>query len=418
MRRVVLTEVFRMALGSLRSHKMRSLLTVLGIVIGITMVVGMTSLIRGFDKSITGQIESMGSDTLYLVKSSIQGLLAGEDLRELLARPDIDERDAEAIERLGETVSGVSVMYGAGFPPTMSTLLYRGNRTRQTQVLGVAPAFLDAGDMELGLGRFISPIDLRNRSDVVVIGNGARKALFPRQDPINRRIRINGREYRVVGAIKERAAASIVGDEADNFAIVPSSNYRKLFGSRDGGAMIILRAKASIPVEQMQTEVEGIMRARHRLRADQKADFEISSQETLLELWKNLTQYFFLTLVALSSVALMVGGIGVMAIMLVSVTERTREIGIRKALGARSSDVLLQFLVEAVVLAAVGGLIGAAVGATIGWLAHKATGFPISLPWWSFAIAVGSSSLIGIVSGIYPANRAAHLDPVEALRYE
>lgn len=406
-----------MAIGSLRSHKMRSLLTVLGIVIGIMMVVGMTSLIRGFDKSITGQIESMGSDTLYLVKWSGQGILNGEDLRELLARPDLDERDAEAIERLGETVSGVSVMYGAGIP-TAGTLMFRGNRTNQTQIMGVASQFIQAGDMVLDLGRFISSVDIRNRSDVVVIGNGARKALFPRQDPINRRIRVNGREYRVIGTIKERAAASMVGDQADNFALVPASNYRKLFGARPDGVMIIMRAELDVPIEDMKREVEGIMRARHGLRADQQADFELSSQETLLELWKNLTQYFFLTLVALSSVALMVGGIGVMAIMLVSVTERTREIGIRKALGARSSDVLLQFLVEAVVLAAVGGLMGAGVGASIGWIAHKATGFPISLPWWSFAIAVGSSSLIGIVSGIYPANRAARLDPVEALRYE
>ncbi|NKB90189.1 MAG: FtsX-like permease family protein [Acidobacteria bacterium] len=417
MRSLVLTEVLKMAWNSLRAHKMRSLLTVLGIVIGIMMVVGMTSLIRGFDKSITGQIESMGSDTLYLVKWSGTGVLAGGDLRELLARPDIDDRDAEAIERLSETVGGVSVMYGASFPPAIGALSYRGERSNQTQVMGVAPAFLDAGDMELDLGRFVTSIDVRNRSDVVVIGNGVRKALFPTIDPINRRIRINGREYRVVGTIKERAAASMLGDQADNFAIVPSGNFRKLFGARPD-AMIILRAKNGIPVEDMQRDVEGIMRARHGLRADQPSDFELSSQETLLELWNNLTQYFFLTLVALSSVALMVGGIGVMAIMLVSVTERTREIGIRKALGARSSDVLIQFLAEAVVLAAVGGLMGAGVGASVGWIAHKATGFPISLPWWSFAIAVGTSSLIGIVSGIYPANRAARLDPVEALRYE
>jgi len=418
MRSVVMSEVLRMAWGSLLAHKMRSLLTILGIVIGIMMVVGMTSLIRGFDKSITGQIESMGSDTRYLIKWSGQGLLNGADLRELLARPDIDERDADAVDRLAETVAGVSVMYGAGFPPSMGALSYRGERTNQTQLMGVAPAFLNAGDMELDLGRFVSPIDLRNRSDVVVIGNGARKALFPRQDPINRRIRINGREYRVVGTIKKRAAASMLGDQADNFAIVPSSNYRKLYGPRPDGVMIILRAKPEVTVEAMKRDVEDVMRARHGLRADQASDFELSSQETLLELWKNLTQYFFLTLVALSSVALMVGGIGVMAIMLVSVTERTREIGIRKALGARSSDVLLQFLAEAIVLAAFGGLIGAGVGASVGWLAHKATGFPISLPWWSFAIAVGTSSLIGVVSGIYPANRAARLDPVEALRYE
>jgi putative ABC transport system permease protein len=417
MRTVVIREVLQMAWHSLRGHKLRSLLTVLGIVIGIMMVVGMTSLIRGFDRSITGQIESMGSDTLFLVKWTGQALLAGEDLRELLARPDIDERDAEAIAEVAETVSGVSVMHGAGLP-VMSVVSYRGNRSNQTQIMGVDPSFLEAGDMVLDLGRFLTEIDIRNRSDVVVLGNGVRKALFPTQDPINRRVRINGREYRVVGTMEGRAVAGLLGDQADNFALVPASNYRKLFGPRPDGIMIIMRAKPGVEVDLMRTEVEGIMRARHGLRADQKIDFELSSQETLLELWQNLTQYFFLTLVALSSVALMVGGIGVMAIMLVSVTERTREIGVRKALGARRDDVLLQFLAEAIALAAVGGLLGAAVGATLGWVIHKATGFPISLPWWSFALAVGTSSLIGIVSGIYPANRAARLDPVEALRYE
>jgi putative ABC transport system permease protein len=417
MRRVVIREVLQMAWHSLRGHKLRSLLTVLGIVIGIMMVVGMTSLIRGFDRSITGQIESMGSDTLFLVKWTGQSILAGEDLRELLARPDIDERDAEAIAEVAETVAGVSVMHGAGLP-VMSVVSHRGNRSNQTQVMGVAPEFLQAGDMVLDLGRFLTEIDIRNRSDVVVLGNGVRTALFPTQDPINRRVRINGREYRVVGTMEGRAVASMLGDQADNFALVPSSNYRKLFGPRPDGIMIIMRAKPGIELDTMRTEVEGIMRARHGLRADQEIDFELSSQETLLELWQNLTQYFFLTLVALSSVALMVGGIGVMAIMLVSVTERTREIGVRKALGARRDDVLLQFLAEAIALAAVGGLLGAGVGATVGWVVHKATGFPISLPWWSFALAVGTSSLIGIVSGIYPANRAARLDPVEALRYE
>lgn len=418
MRLDIVAEVLRMAWDSLRSHKMRSALTVLGIVIGITMVVGMTSLIRGFDQTMTGQIETLGSDTLYLVKFGGTLVTSGEEFRRLMARPDITERDAEAIEAEAETVAGVSVMYGSGFPPTVAALRYRSERTSQTQILGVAPRFIEASDMEIEDGRFLSLVDVKQRSDVVVLGSAPARTLFPTRDPIGQRVRINGREYRVVGTVKERAAASIAGDQADNFAIVPSSNYRKLFGSRPDGTMLIMRAAPGVPVEAMQTEVEGIMRARHGLRADQESDFNIMSQETLLELWNSLTQYFFLTLVALSSVALMVGGIGVMAIMLVSVTERTREIGVRKALGAQRGDILLQFLAEAICLAAVGGMMGAGIGAAVGWGAHLATGFPVSLPWWSFAIAVGTSSLIGVISGIYPANRAARLDPVEALRYE
>jgi len=418
MRSIVVTEVLAMAWESLRGHKLRSFLTVLGIVIGITMVVGMTSLIRGFDQSITGQIQSLGSDSLFLVKWGGRLVTSMEKLRELNQRPDITDADAEAISGQAETVYRVSVMYGSGFPPSIGTLRFRGNRTEQTQIMGVGSRFLEAGDMELDLGRFIGPVDILQRSDVVVIGNGTRQALFEQLEPISRRVRINGREYRVIGTIKKRQASSLAGDQADNFALVPASSYRKLFGPRPQGTMIIMRPKEGYNVDQMQTEVEGLMRARHRLRADQDPDFDLLTQATLLQLWNDLTGYFFLTLVALSSVALMVGGIGVMAIMLVSVTERTREIGIRKALGARRADVLLQFLAEAIVLAAVGGVLGALVGAGIGYGAHLATGFPVSLPWWSFAIAVGTSSLIGVVSGIYPANRAARLDPVEALRYE
>jgi putative ABC transport system permease protein len=418
MRFRVIGQVLVMAWDSLRSHKMRSALTVLGIVIGIMMVVGMTSLIRGFDKSITGQIESIGSDTIYLTKFSALSLTSGAGFRELLARPDVTDKDANAIAEGAATVRSVSVMYGAGFPPAMALTAYKGTRVEQTAVIGASPRFIGASDMELDLGRFLAPVDERQRSDVAVIGWGLRSALFPDRDPINRRIRVKGREYRVIGTIKKRAASSIAGDDADKFVIVPSQNFRKLFGPRPDGTMIIMRAHEGVPVDEMILDVEGLMRARHGLRVDQDKDFDLMTQDALLELWQNLTTYFFLTLVALSSVALMVGGIGVMAIMLVSVTERTREIGVRKALGARRGDVLLQFLVEAIVLAAAGGALGALIGAGVGYGAHVATGFPISLPWWSFAIAIGSSSLIGVASGIYPANRAARLDPVEALRYE
>ncbi|MFQ5742939.1 MAG: ABC transporter permease [Acidobacteriota bacterium] len=418
MRNVLTGEILAMAWSSLRSHKLRSALTVLGIVIGITMVVGVTSLIMGFDRTITGQIRSMGPNTLFLAKFSIQSITAGEHFRELLARPDITEEDAEALGQAG-SVAEVSVMYGGGgFPPSRGRAWYRGKRSSELEILGVSSAFLDAGDMQLDQGRFLSPLDMRLRSDVLVLGHGPSEALFEVNDPIGRRVRLRGREYRVVGTIKQRQISGFAGEQADNFVLVPSTNYRKLFGPRAGNATIVMRAREGVPVQEMQLQVEGIMRTRHGLRADQETDFDLLTQESILELWRQISTAFFLVLVALSSVALMVGGIGVMAIMLVSVTERTREIGVRKAMGARRRDILYQFLAESAALAAGGGLLGVALGSSIAYLIYLATSFPVSLPWWSFAIGVGFSSLVGIFFGIYPANRAARLDPVEALRYE
>ena len=217
---------------------------------------------------------------------------------------------------------------------------------------------------------------------------------------------------------KQRDIAGLFGATADNFILVASSNFRKLYGPKAGRPTAILKAKEGVPVEEMQREVEAIMRIRHGLRAHEPNDFDLLTQESIMELWRQISTAFFLVLIALSSVALMVGGVGVMTIMLVSVTERTREIGIRKAIGAHRSDILYQFLAEAAALAAADGAIGVGLGSAIGYAIYLATGFPVSLPWWSFAVPVAFSSLIGIFFGIYPASRAARLDPVEALRYE
>ena len=199
---------------------------------------------------------------------------------------------------------------------------------------------------------------------------------------------------------------------------MPSTNFRKLYGPKAGNPNMVVRAQDGFTTERLVSDVEAVMRIRHGLRADEPNDFDILTQESIMELWRQISTAFFLVMVALSSVALMVGGIGVMAIMLVSVTERTREIGIRKALGARRGDIMYQFLAEAAALAALGGAIGVAIGSGIGYIIYFFTGFPVSLPWWSFALPVAFSSAIGIFFGIYPANRAAGLDPVDALRYE
>jgi len=407
-------EIVGMAWESLRTHKMRSFLTVLGIVIGITMVVGVTSLIRGFDSTITGQIQGMGPDTVFLAKFSIQSLTSGADFREIFSRPEITEVDARAIREGVPEAMKVSMIYqGQG------QAWYRGKRTSAAMIIqGVAPEFLEASDIEIEYGRMLSQVDERQRADVALIGAGPARALFGANQPIGHRIRVAGREYRVVGVLKARAISGMVGEGADNFMLVPSTNFRKLFGPEAGQPNMIIKAQEGVEVSDLVREVESLMRIRHGLRADQQSDFDILTQESIMELWRQISTAFFLVLVALSSVALMVGGIGVMAIMLVSVTERTREIGIRKAIGARHSDILYQFLAEAAALAAAGGAVGVAIGSGIGYLIYLATGFPVSLPWWSFAVPVAFSSLIGIFFGIYPASRAAGLDPVDALRYE
>lgn len=413
-RRSLATEILAMAWESLRTHKLRSALTIVGIVIGITTVVGVTSLIRGFDSTITGQIQGMGPDTAFIAKFSIGSLTSGQDFLELLTRPDIEPADARALRGL-PSVKKVSIIY----QDQMAVAWYQGKRTASPlAVQGVAPEFLEASDIEIQYGRMLSEVDERERADVALLGATPAQALFGANQPIGRHFRISGREYRVIGVLKKRAIAGFQVDAVDNFILVPSTNFRKLYGPRAGQPTMISRTADGATTETMVNEVVTLMRIRHGLRSDQPNDFDVLTQESIMDLWQQISTAFFLVTVALSSVALMVGGIGVMAIMLVSVTERTHEIGIRKAIGARSGDILYQFLAESAALAATGGAIGVIIGAGIGYTIYGVTGFPVSLPWWSFAIPVAFSSIIGIFFGIYPASRAAGLDPVDALRYE
>ena len=424
----LLREVVLLALDTLRTNKMRSGLTVLGIVIGITAIVGMTSLIRGFDESLRASISELGPNTIFVAKFSGVSLAAGRDFDDLLRRPNLTVEDAQAIEKLAPSAGVVDIWLGAGGPPTQERVAYRGDRTTLMAILGATEHFAEINFLGLEAGRFFTAGEVDRRRNVVVLGQSPYDALFGKAglDPIGKRVRIGAVEYAVIGVVGKRPAAGGFNLGQDDFVVIPQTTYRKQFGIqvfRQGGlthqsVMIAAAPRSDAERATLVAEVEEIMRIRHGLKLDEPNDFDIVTQDAALDVWNQVSSAVFLALVVISSIALMVGGIGVMAIMMISVTERTREIGVRKALGARRREILFQFLAEAVVLTAAGGILGIALGSGIGVGVNLLTGFPVSLPWWSFAIGLGFSAAVGIFFGMYPAIKASRLDPIEALRYE
>jgi putative ABC transport system permease protein len=310
----------------------------------------------------------------------------------------------------------------------MERVFYRGERTRPSAVMGTSERFVDVNFAKLQAGRVFTEQEVRRRRQVVVLGFGPYDALFGSRgiDPIGKSVRVGALEYTVIGVIGKRPAAGGFSLGQDDFVIIPYTAFRRQFGNERirrspfGGiaAMIAVVPHESVSRDDAMREVEAIMRIRHGLTLDKPNDFDLVTQDAVLRVWEQISQAILLSLVVISSIALMVGGIGVMAIMTISVTERTREIGVRKAIGARRWEILMQFLIEAVVLTSVGGIIGVLMGSAIGLLVNLVSGFPVSLPWWSFALGLGFSAGVGVFFGMLPAWRAARMDPIEALRYE
>jgi putative ABC transport system permease protein len=286
---------------------------------------------------------------------------------------------------------------------------------------------------KLEAGRVFIPAEVEHRRPVAILGQTPWLSLFPNVDPIGKTVRIGSTPFTVIGVLGPRPSPGGFSAGQDDLVIIPYGTHEKLFGKVLKGSAKITASSfnpavfrtamiAVVPREGAReaalTEVESLMRIRHNLKLDQPDDFDLATQDAVLTVWGKFSQATFLGLVVISSIALMVGGIGVMAIMMISVTERTREIGVRKALGARRREILWQFLVEAVFLTSAGGLIGIAFGSAIGVTVHWLTKFPVSLPWWSFALGIGFSASVGIFFGLFPAFKASRLDPIEALRYE
>jgi putative ABC transport system permease protein len=428
MRPGIWRDIVPLAFDSIRANALRSGLTILGVVIGVTTIVGMTALIRGFDESLRESISELGPNTIFVAKFSGVSLAAGSEFATLLRRPNLTVDDATAIEKLAPSAGIVDIWLGAGGPPTQSRVVYRGQQSKSIAVLGATERFADVNFMDLHEGRFFTESEVSRRRQVVVLGQTPYQALFgePGIDPIGKSVRVGALQYDVVGVVGKRPSAGGFDLGQDDFVVIPETTYRKQFGIRifnQGGAqhqsvLIAVAPRADASRTALLDEVEEIMRIRHGLTLDEANDFDLITQDAALDVWEQVSQATLLALVAISSIALMVGGIGVMAIMTMSVTERTREIGLRKAIGARRTEILLQFLSEAVVLTSCGGVLGIGLGSGIGFVLSLATGFPVSLPWWSFAIGLGFSAAVGIFFGMMPAVRAARLDPIEALRHE
>jgi putative ABC transport system permease protein len=427
----LLKEIVAMSIDTLRTSKMRSALTVLGIVIGITSIVGMTSLIRGFDESLRNTIREMGPNTIFVQKMSGLSFAAGKTFLELIKRPNLTREDAVAIARECPSVALIDVWLGA-MGNSQARIYYGSNRTTQMAVLGATENFAAVNFVKLEFGRFFIPAEVEHRRQVVVLGQSPAVSLFPNIDPIGKKVRIGPNEFTVIGVLGKRPTPGGFSLGADDFVVIPFTAHEKFYGrvlkatGYTGGqigpqafrtAMIAVIPREGMREEALR-EVEAVMRIRHNLRLEEPNDFELATQDAALKVWDQFSQATFVALVVISSIALMVGGIGVMAIMMISVTERTREIGVRKALGARRREILWQFLIEAVFLTSAGGIIGIFFGSMIGMIVHWVSGFPVSLPWWSFALGIGFSATVGIFFGLFPAVKASRLDPIEALRYE
>ena len=423
----LLRETADMAMATLRGNKMRSALTVLGVVIGVTSIVGMTSLIRGFDTSLRDSINSLGPNTIFVQKFGGLSFSSGASFMELMRRPNLSLGDMQAIERLGTTVGMTDIWLGAGpGQPPIQRVFYGGERTRPLGILGTTEQYVNINFAKMHAGRSFTEQEVQRGRPVAVIGYGPYEALFAKRgiDPVGKSARIGNVEYTVLGVVGKRPAPGGFGG-ADDFVIIPYTAFRKQFGHEriQRGAMgmpimIAVLPREGVSRDETMREVETIMRIRHGLTLDKPNDFDLVTSDAILAVWDQISAAILLSLVVISSIALMVGGIGVMAIMTISVTERTREIGVRKAIGARKFEILVQFLIEAVVLTSIGGILGVIMGSAIGLTVNLISGFPVSLPWWSFALGLGFSASVGIISGMIPAWRASRMDPIEALRYE
>ncbi len=405
------SEAIRIALLSLWANKLRSILTLLGVVIGVAAVIAVVTFVNGINGYVAEKVFNLGAD-VFIVAKTPNVITDVDQFIEANKRKDLTMEDYQAI------VEGCSAckVVGAAVRNFTGKVVYGTENSTDTVVRGWTPSMGPIYDLDVVMGRPLNEADMNNESSVVVIGQDIKENLMAGTDPIGKELKVDGHVYTVIGVGKKEGKT--LGQSRDNYVIMPITTWFKAYGSHNSPNIWAKGYDVGAPMELAIDQSRVILRARRHDQLGEKDSFSIETNDSFLSLWSDLSGTFFIVMIVIASISLIVGGIVIMNIMLVSVTERTREIGIRKALGARPRDVMRQFLIESSTMALIGGFIGVLGGIGIAKLVTLAIGMPSAIELWAIFAGLLVSASVGIFFGVYPARKAAKLDPIVALRFE
>ena len=413
--RILPVETISMAIGTIRAHKFRSFLTVLGIVIGVTVVVAIASILTGLRTSIVNIVEEYGTNNIYAFHLSTGPRMGPRDRTEWMRKP-LTPEDADAIKELAPAIEDVACVLFTWWRDR--TIKYGNVTYKEGDLQGVSPSYSRIANISIADGRFITEIDDHHKRNVVVIGVNVAEALFPSRSQVaGTQVELAGKTFEVIGVLEKRKSGFFGENEEDNAVFIPFQTAKKMFPTRDF-MMLNMRARSGMLSEGLN-QVEEVLRRQRGVKFNEPNNFDLNTADRIIQQFDGITKYVGLFAIAISAVGLLVGGIGVMNIMLVSVTERTREIGIRKAIGAKKRDIVSQFMFEAMTLTGLGGILGVLLAIVVSYvLMILLPNIPASIPLWAVVTGFLTSVIVGLVFGVWPAKKAAALDPIECLRYE